>query len=292
MSTIQGEVTDQDDNPIADVAVVLLNTTDSNVANWTIAATATTDSAGEYSFGGLNETDEYHVVIQYETAEGELFNSESKPFLEPTDDPFYDVIITDDNSPVEAGQTAEIDYRVENTGTETGEQDIVLAIDGTQADADTNIQIDPGNSSTGTLEWDTEAEDGGDDYTATVSSDDDSDSTTITVGDVDTFFEITFDASNSPINHGETLVVDYTITNVGPDTGTQTIELNIDGIRDSEEQTLGPNEQESSQLTWGTVLGDNGEYLAIVASENDSDSGVVTVQGDFDDVTITDTRFV
>ena len=93
---------------------------------------------------------------------------------------FFDVTITNTNSPVEEGDILTVDYGADNTGDAQDTQDIRLEIDSVQEDVDPDVMLAGGASTTGTLEWDTtdeaEAE-----YTATVLSDDDSDSVTVEI---------------------------------------------------------------------------------------------------------------
>ena len=94
---------------------------------------------------------------------------------------FFDVTITNTNSPVQEGDILAVDYSADNTGDAQDTQDIRLEIDSVQEDVDPGVLLGGGASATGTLEWDTtdeaEAE-----YTATVLSDDDSDSVTVEIG--------------------------------------------------------------------------------------------------------------
>ena len=94
---------------------------------------------------------------------------------------FFDVTITNTNSPVQEGDILTVDYSADNTGDAQDSQDIRLEIDSVQEDVDPGVMLAGGASATGTLEWDTtdeaEAE-----YTATVLSDDDSDSVTVEIG--------------------------------------------------------------------------------------------------------------
>ena len=94
---------------------------------------------------------------------------------------FFDVTITNTNSPVQEGDILTVDYSADNTGDAQDMQDIRLEIDSVQEDVDPDVMLAGGASTTGTLEWDTtdeaEAE-----YTATVLSDDDSDSVMVEIG--------------------------------------------------------------------------------------------------------------
>ena len=94
---------------------------------------------------------------------------------------FFDVTITNTNSPVQEGDILTVDYSADNTGDAQDMQDIRLEIDSVQEDVDPNVMLAGGASTTGTLEWDTTGEAEAE-YTATVLSDDDSDSVTVEIG--------------------------------------------------------------------------------------------------------------
>ena len=93
---------------------------------------------------------------------------------------FFDVTITNTNSPVQEGDILTVDYSADNTGDAQDTQDIRLEIDSVQEDVDPGVMLGGGASATGTLEWDTTGEPEAE-YTATVLSDDDSDSVTVEI---------------------------------------------------------------------------------------------------------------
>ena len=94
---------------------------------------------------------------------------------------FFDVTITNTNSPVQEGDILTVDYSADNTGDAHDTQDIRLEIDSVEEDRDSDITLLGAESTTGTLEWDTTDEDEAE-YTATVLSDDDTDSVTVEIG--------------------------------------------------------------------------------------------------------------
>ena len=93
---------------------------------------------------------------------------------------FFDVTITNTNNPVQEGDILTVDYSADNTGDAQDIQDIRLEIDSVQEDVDPDVMLAGGASTTGTLEWDTTGEDEAE-YTATVLSDDDSDSVIVEI---------------------------------------------------------------------------------------------------------------
>lgn len=94
-----------------------------------------------------------------------------------------------------------------------------------------------------------------------------------------TEFEVTLDATNSPVVEGEAVTVNATIENTGEVAGTQTIDLLIGDIfEDSRNLTLDSNESTQIALEWQTQSGDAGTYQASVNSEDDFDSADVLVE--------------
>jgi hypothetical protein len=93
---------------------------------------------------------------------------------------FFDVAITATNSPVDDGETLTVDYSVENTGGSLNDtQDIRLDVGATERDRESGVTIASGGLTGGQLSWASASEGS---YTATVLSDDDSASTSVSVG--------------------------------------------------------------------------------------------------------------
>ena len=188
----------------------------------------------------------------------------------------FAVAIDGTNEPVTEGETLSVDATVDNTGDKSDTQTITLTVGGQQR-ASTDVDLGGGESTTVTLTWDTSGGDAGD-YTATVDSDDDSDSTGVTVQE-SANLAVSVDTTNSPIVAGETLSVEATVQNTGGATDTQSIALTVGGQqRASKSVELGGGESTTVTLTWDTSDGDAGDYTATVDSDDDSDSTGVTVQ--------------
>ena len=112
------------------------------------------------------------------------------------------VNINDTNSPVTENDTLEVEVIVENTGSETGSQEIYLNTSGgTQRDVET-VGLDPGASISRNLTWDTES-DPPKQYEINVSSEDDFSNRTVRVKEVSEF-DVEVDSVNEPIREGDT----------------------------------------------------------------------------------------
>ena len=190
---------------------------------------------------------------------------------------FFDVAITDTNSPVNEGDVLVVDYSVDNTGDSFETQDIRLEIESVQEDADLDVSLSGGASDSGTLEWDTTGQDA-DTYEATVLSDDDSD--TVTVEIPDAFFDVAIQSTNSPVEEGETLNVDYLVDNTGGVEDTQDIRLEIDNTQEDVDTdiTLDSGTSTTGTLQWDTTDESADTYSATVLSDDDSDNVTVEVE--------------
>ncbi|PSP59743.1 hypothetical protein BRC73_05890, partial [Halobacteriales archaeon QH_7_66_37] len=218
-------------------------------------------------------------------------------FVNVSEEPFFDVNVTDTNSPVREGETLTVDVNVTNTGSETDTQTIDLNVDNDQdgsfdinADEETDVELDPGESRSVTLTYTTQTGDAPE-IDFEVLSDDDREERTVTVN-APAFFDVNVTDTNSPVTEGETLEVDVNVTNTGDNPDTQTLNLTDTGFTSAEQDTvdvsLAPGAYNNSiTLEWSTSDGDAGTGNVTVFSENTSDAAAVTVQEPpFFDVTI------
>jgi hypothetical protein len=105
----------------------------------------------------------------------------------------YDVTITSTNSPVTEGSSLDVDVDVTNNGESDDAQDVTLSVDGAQRDSQT-VFLDSGETKSITLSWATESGDAGD-YTATVESQDDTATASVTVNSAVEGVTIGYDSS-------------------------------------------------------------------------------------------------
>ncbi|MDJ1433532.1 hypothetical protein [Halostagnicola sp. A-GB9-2] len=81
-----------------------------------------------------------------------------------------------------------------------------------------------------------------------------------------------------PVEQGDELTLEVEIANVGGETGAQSIDLEIDGVSDSIELTLGEGDSEIVAFAVDTSDLEPSEYDATVSSEDDSDTATVTIE--------------
>jgi len=108
-----------------------------------------------------------------------LLTLDSLAFIQPA---AFDVSITGTNGPVAPGNTLDVTADVSNSGGESATQTVTLDINNSVGQVDsTSVTLSGGGSTTQTLSWAVPSGQTKQDYTATVSSDDDSVSQTVTV---------------------------------------------------------------------------------------------------------------
>jgi uncharacterized cupredoxin-like copper-binding protein len=197
---------------------------------------------------------------------------------------FFDVNVTDTNSPVTEGETLEVDVNVTNTGDNPDTQTLNLTDTGfTSAEQDTvDVSLAPGayNNSI-TLEWPTSDGDAGS-GNVTVFSENTSNAAAVTVQEPP-FFDVEITGTNSPVTETDTLTVDVNVTNTGGVQDTQTLNLTDTGFNNAEQDTVDVTlaagvYNNSITLEWPTSDGDTGTGNVTVFSENDSDLTEVTVE--------------
>jgi hypothetical protein len=97
----------------------------------------------------------------------------------------------------------------------------------------------------------------------------------------DAFEDVTIDSTNSPITEGQTLTVDYTVTNTGEQESDTNIELIAGGqVRDNETLLLSAGETYSSSFNWATQSGDDSIGTISVSSNDETESQSVTIETD------------
>jgi PKD repeat protein len=94
------------------------------------------------------------------------------------------------------------------------------------------------------------------------------------------YFVATVNGTTSPVDEGEPLRVNATVTNAGTEAGTQTVTLSDDSgtVRDSQSVSLDAGASTTVALDWATDLGDNATDSVSVATGNVTDTANVTVR--------------
>jgi methionine-rich copper-binding protein CopC len=210
---------------------------------------------------------------QYEAVVASENDTDTEPIL-VVSPPEFAVDIVNVTDSVEVGEEIAVTAEITNVGDVDDTQSVTLDIDGLGS-ASEAVSLPFGESVEETFTVATSEGDAGE-YTATVASEDDSDSTTLVVGSSPEF-AVNITGANVPVA-GEDLEVVVGIENVGAGTATQTIELTVDGVgSNSTAVSLGSGESMETTMTVGTAADDSGQYEAVVASENDTDTEPILV---------------
>jgi len=191
--------------------------------------------------------------------------------LEPAE---FAVGITGANTPVE-GEGLTVNASVENVGEVEATQTVSLDT-GPLGSTSTSVTLGGGASTNLTLSVSTDAGDAGE-YTATVSSSDDSATETVTVLAPAEFAVSVTDIKGSVLA-GESLTAEYEVTNTGDVEATQTVEFAVNGTtEDTQSVTLGGGETSAGNFSYQTGVGDVPAVNVSVASADDTVTGTVTV---------------
>jgi subtilisin family serine protease len=178
--------------------------------------------------------------------------------------------------PVE-GEDIAVEFTVENTGDVDGTETVNLSTDPSLDQNSTELTLVGGESAIKTLSVNTASGDAGN-YTATIASEDDTNSTGVTVQEP-AQFAVSITGTDSPVVAGESLTVDATVENTGDVSDTQTIALDAGSLgTDSAAVSLNGGESTSVALSVATESGDSGSYTAGVSSADDTASTGVSVE--------------
>jgi len=192
----------------------------------------------------------------------------------------FEVTINDADSDLDVvgGEDATVSATVENTGDQEATQTVSLDVGGSN-EGSQEVTLAGGASQTVEFSYgptDAATDDGAN---VTVSSEDDSAETTLSV-DEPAAYEISIDSINSSVTEGDDIVVDYTVTNTGDVPGSQSIDLLINGstVETSSSFELGAGEDIGSSFTYTTGTGDVPEVTVTVSGDDDSAESTVAVE--------------
>jgi predicted nucleic acid-binding Zn-ribbon protein len=193
--------------------------------------------------------------------------SESVTVNEPAN---FEVTLTSVNSSVTGGESITVAYDVTNTGDIRDTQDIEFAVNGTTEGIETGVTLNGSETFSGQFSYQTVAGDTPA-VTVAVSSTDDTASESVTVNEPATF-EVTLTSVNSSVTGGETITVDYEVTNTRDVQDTQDIEFTINGTTEGIETgvTLNGSETVSGQFSYQTVAGDTPAVTVAVSSTDNT----------------------
>lgn len=188
----------------------------------------------------------------------------------------FEVTAVDVDDPVIAGDDLDVDVTVENADDEPETDDVELLVDDRLVDTAEEIQLDPGESWSGTLTYTTESGDEPE-VDLTVSTAHDSETASGTVDAVPAF-EVTITDTTDPVGIDEELLVDATVENTASITEDQVVTLATnDTLADSQVVELDAGESQNVTLNYTTESEDMPALEAVVAADTDEETTTVTV---------------
>lgn len=228
----------------------------------------------EFEWGTDEDDIGTHELSAY--SEDRITTDTVEVVAEDVDPANFDVSIVGVDDPVTPGETVVVDATVTNTGEESDAQDIDFGVEGDVTD-DTPVSLDPDGSSDLTFEWQTGEDDVGT-YELAVLSDDDSDTASVTVGQPQ--FEVTVENLEYYEENGS-IAVEATIENTGPVAGSQEISASGNGtVHDSQTLELGAGESGELSFSWELDDLTMEQYDVEIASLDDADEGIETLELD------------
>jgi subtilisin family serine protease len=247
-------------------------TPDDADTNVTVDANETVD--GTLTFDGVGEQFDHGDTIAF-TVElvdtGDSANGTADVVAAP---PEFAVGVLDAED-ILAGEELTVTAGIENVGGREGTQTVTLSVPGL-GENETSVTLNAGESVEESLGVGTGQDDEGE-YTATVTSENETDSANVTVSRKSVFAVSGVDAP--AVVAGETLTVTAEVENTGNEAGTQTVTLAVPGLGSNKTNvSLDAGESTAETLGVDTGEGDAGEYTATVTSENESNSTAAVVE--------------
>ena len=176
---------------------------------------------------------------------------------------------------VNAGESLTVDVTVENTGEQTGAQEIKWDIGGQTLAVDSP---EIGGGETETITFTEVVNLGSGEYTQTLRTDDDNEQQDLTV--YESNFQVIIDESPANVTVGEEITIDVDISNIGGAADEQTIKAAMEDkdASDTETISLGADTGETVSFELNTTGIEVGNYTIVVHSDDHSDEAAIAVE--------------
>jgi len=222
------------------------------------------DNGGNPSFALNGILDEIRIYDERKDAAfvGKLY-SHTSPRLDVTGLPSGDVSLVQ-------GETATLSAGLANTGGIEGTGTAELRVDG-ELRASESVTLADGETSTVSFDVDTGSLEP-DEYAYEIAFGDEALTGSLVVEDPGPVY-FTVDGltpGETTVQQGETIQVGASVTNIGSEEGTETVEVRVDGTAESQQDvTLGPDETTTVSIDLDTSTLDSGYYTYGVYSPDD-----------------------
>lgn len=199
--------------------------------------------------------------------------------IEPEPAEFTVSSLRPQDATVVQGDSVDVSAKIYNDGDVAASQTVELRIDGSTI-GEQSVELGCRRSTKVTFEDVDTSDLDPDDYEHGIFTEDDSATGSLTVLSPPDFQVSNLDPRDATVTQGDLLTVAATVENVGQASGTQTIELRLDGetIADQRLELDGGESESVSFEDVDTSDLDPGEYEHGVFSEDDSQTGSLTVQ--------------
>lgn len=194
----------------------------------------------------------------------------------------FSVTILGVTSPVEPGDPITVEAEITNTGDEAGEQEIELLVEDDSVDDPVEVSLSGGDSET--LTWETTIDEAGS-FEFEVTSDDDADSTIVTVEEPPVGPQLEVAILDSTYDREtDRYTTRVRVSNTGDEPGSDEVELLIDGepfpdpVVGEPAEPVEPGESTELDLTWANPDLEPGSYQLTTQAGADSDTADVTIE--------------
>ncbi len=224
---------------------------------------------------GEGDAGEYTAIVA-----GEDDTDETAVSVEPAaEEPALSVAIASTNAPVTERDPLVVAATLENTGDEPVEEEVSLVVGDAVRDTAT-VALEPGETTTVELAWQTESGDAGT-YTAAVRGGGDTDATEVSVEPPSSGpdLSVLVEEATSPVTAGETVEIVAVVENGGEESVSESVTLSVEGeVVDETTVAVGAGERVRVELLWRTTEGDAGERVPVVTVGDASDGAIVRVE--------------
>jgi len=249
--------------------------------DWSLVGIAETEAeefegSSVHVYDGTEWVDTFQTIDDFVGSLEDRVSENEREISEVKDDLYsaaYIPQITSYPTEIEVGETIQVVANIVNNGRESGDQDILLKVEGTTVDSEDTVVLEANESQEVTLEW-TPAEDYiGRTVGLTVETADQSDSRNSYVLEPAEFIITSVDAP-SEIEYDSSAEISAEIRNTGEVDATQTVSITVDGSTHREPLSVDGGRSDSVDFEWdGTTSPSSHGYTVTVETEDETDDG-------------------
>lgn len=207
----------------------------------------------------------------------------TEEIIDPYEEQTLEISSVNDNTPIEEGETLQVDYTISNDGNEEQEEEVEFSVSGPSgeeySDSET-LTIDAGSEESGSFDYEPENT-GNYEYAIEIEEDRVEESFEVQDEEEEEEVEVEIIGTNSPVEEEETLEIDYeAVNNNEEDEENHVFQLDFadNGEIDGEEEVdIDAGETIERTFAYDTEDEDPGEYDVRVNSEDDTDVQTIEI---------------